>query len=118
VICDLAKIDERGCRGAHEWIIEILSPRSRKKDLTLKCDRYQHHGAPLYRIVPPHDKTVTVLQLDASAHYVASAAQRASGQQPVREYPGPEVDRDRVFTRKLVVSFPRLRLDVAGDVDV
>ena len=32
VICDEAKLDERGCRGAPDWIIEILSPSTAAKD--------------------------------------------------------------------------------------
>lgn len=58
VICDLSKLDEQGCNGAPEWIIEILSPATSKKDLTEKFDIYQHAGVKEYWIVHPSEGTV------------------------------------------------------------
>lgn len=41
VICDPNKLDERGCKGAPDWIIEIVSPASRRMDYYTKLFRYR-----------------------------------------------------------------------------
>ncbi|MCE2994867.1 MAG: Uma2 family endonuclease [Cyclobacteriaceae bacterium] len=44
VVCDPSKIDERGCLGAPDWIIEVLSPRTSAKDLSIKFEVYEEAG--------------------------------------------------------------------------
>jgi len=44
VICDLSKLDDRGCCGAPDMIVEVLSPSTAKKDLTEKFNLYEEHG--------------------------------------------------------------------------
>jgi Uma2 family endonuclease len=51
IICDNSKIDERGCKGAPDWIIEILSKSTAEKDLKDKFLIYQHAGVKEYWIV-------------------------------------------------------------------
>ena len=63
VICDPSKIDEAGCFGAPDWIIEVLSPHSSKKDLQLKYDVYQESGVKEYWIVMPKQQLVEVFVL-------------------------------------------------------
>jgi Uma2 family endonuclease len=53
VICDPAKLDERGCLGAPDLVIEILSPSTSFKDLTDKMKLYEEHGVKEYWIVNP-----------------------------------------------------------------
>ncbi len=69
IICDPSKLDTQGCNGAPDWIIEILSPATSKKDLTEKFDIYQHAGVQEYWVVYPSEKTVSVFQLDTSGAY-------------------------------------------------
>ena len=69
VVCDLTKLDTQGCNGAPDWIIEILSPATSKKDLTEKFDIYQHAGVQEYWVVYPFEKTVSVFQLDSTGAY-------------------------------------------------
>jgi Uma2 family endonuclease len=61
VICDRAKITERGCRGAPDWVIEILSPYTAAKDMRVKRDLYERHGVREYWIVDDNDRCVHVL---------------------------------------------------------
>jgi Uma2 family endonuclease len=61
VVCDLSKIDIKGCVGAPDWVVEILSPSTAKKDLNEKFELYQRNGVPEYWIIQPHDRTLTVL---------------------------------------------------------
>lgn len=60
VVCDLAKLDRRGCQGPPDWVIEILSPSTAHKDLHEKFDLYQHAGIPEYWIVFPYERSIAV----------------------------------------------------------
>ena len=53
IICDETKIDEKGCVGSPDWIIEILSPSTAKKDYNEKYNLYQENGVKEYWIVNP-----------------------------------------------------------------
>lgn len=44
VICDKNKLDEKGCSGAPDWIIEIVSPSSRRMDYFIKLFKYRNSG--------------------------------------------------------------------------
>jgi len=63
VICDKEKIDERGCIGAPDLIVEILSPSTSKKDVDDKFHLYEEAGVKEYWIVHPEEKTLTVFML-------------------------------------------------------
>ncbi|HTG55958.1 MAG TPA: Uma2 family endonuclease [Niabella sp.] len=58
VICDEAKIDERGCIGAPDLIIEILSPYTAKKDMNEKFNLYEENGVNEYWVVFPDTKAI------------------------------------------------------------
>lgn len=53
VVCDRAKIDDKGCRGAPDWLIEILSPSTGGRDQFTKFDLYEKHGVREYWILNP-----------------------------------------------------------------
>jgi len=53
VFCDASKITKRGARGAPDWVIEILSARTAKKDFETKYQLYQRHRVREYWIVDP-----------------------------------------------------------------
>lgn len=69
VVCDPAKIDERGCIGAPDWIIEILSQHTSAKDLREKFDVYEEAGVQEYWVVHPQEQTVLVYTLNAKGRY-------------------------------------------------
>ena len=60
VVCDRDKIRADGIHGAPELVIEILSPRTGKKDIGVKKDAYEKFGVKEYWLVNPKDKSVTV----------------------------------------------------------
>ena len=62
VVCDRNKLDERGCKGAPDLIIEILSPSTAAKDLHDKFNLYERVGVKEYWIVHPQDQTVMVFR--------------------------------------------------------
>lgn len=67
VICDKSKLDDRGCKGAPDMIVEILSPSTLKHDIFFKMNRYQEAGVKEYWIVRPSDKSVQVFLLNNDA---------------------------------------------------
>ena len=60
VICDRNKLDDRGCKGAPDWIIEIVSPSSRRMDYRYKYNLYADAGVREYWIIDPEKERVTV----------------------------------------------------------
>jgi len=64
VICDRNKIDQNGCKGAPDLVIEILSPSTRRHDRFVKLGLYQQAGVREYWIVNPEEKVVQVLLLE------------------------------------------------------
>ncbi len=63
VICDKEKIDEKGCHGAPDWIIEIVSPASGQMDYVRKLALYRTAGVREYWIVDSQRETITVYDL-------------------------------------------------------
>ncbi len=53
VICDQSKLDEKGCHGAPDWIIEIVSPESKPMDYFTKLFKYRDADVREYWIVDP-----------------------------------------------------------------
>lgn len=60
VICDKSKLTDNGCVGAPDWIIEIVSPSSRRMDYFTKLFKYRSAGVREYWIVDPVKDRVTV----------------------------------------------------------
>lgn len=65
VVCDPGKLDEYGCKGAPDLIIEILSPSTRRHDRLVKLNLYQRAGVREYWIVDPAYRSVQVFLPDA-----------------------------------------------------
>ncbi len=69
IVCDKSKIDERGCKGAPDLIIEIISPSSIKMDRFIKFNSYEKAGVREYWIVEPEGKIVNVFLLQDDQRY-------------------------------------------------
>ena len=63
VICDKDKLDDRGCIGAPDLVIEILSPGNSKKEMGIKFDLYEENGVKEYWIVEPAENAIFVYTL-------------------------------------------------------
>jgi Uma2 family endonuclease len=63
VICDPSKIDSRGCLGAPDLVIEILSPANSEKGLKYKYDVYEEAGVKEYWLVLPGEQAVQIHHL-------------------------------------------------------
>lgn len=66
VICDTSKLNDRGCNGAPDWIIEIVSPASRKMDYFTKLFKYRTAGIREYWIVDPLKNLILIYNFDTS----------------------------------------------------
>ena len=64
VICDKNKLDNRGCNGAPDWIIEIVSPSTQRMDYFVKLFKYRTAGVRQYWIVNPMKQTVQVYSFE------------------------------------------------------
>lgn len=60
VICDKNKLTDRGCKGAPDFVVEIVSPSSRKMDYSKKNALYSDSGVREYWIVDPEKEKITV----------------------------------------------------------
>ena len=59
VICDQSKLTDKGCNGAPDWIIEIVSPSSRQMDYLIKLFKYRNADVKEYWIVDPEKNRIT-----------------------------------------------------------
>ena len=64
VICDKSKLTDKGCTGAPDWIIEIVSPGSRRMDYLTKLFKYRSAGVREYWIVDPDKNRILVYNFD------------------------------------------------------
>ena len=94
VVCDLDKLDDKGCVGAPDLIIEILSPGNSRKEMKEKYEVYQENGVKEYWLVEPVDKCVFVYVLNEAGIYI--------GLQPVTD--------EDILTSTI---FPELQIDLA-----
>ena len=100
VICDPAKLDDKGCIGAPDWIIEILSPGNTKKEMDNKFSLYEESVVGEYWLVDPGNESVLKYVLDDEGKYI--------GYKPVvhpkeiipESFPGLKIDLGNVFPKK------------------
>ncbi len=64
VICDKSKLTDKGCNGAPDWIIEIVSASSRRMDYYTKLFKYRTAGVREYWIVDPEKERVMVYNFE------------------------------------------------------
>ena len=69
VVCDPAKLSERGCRGAPDWVIEVLSPSTAAKDQIQKLAAYERAGVREVWLVHPTDHVVSAYRVDPQGGY-------------------------------------------------
>ena len=70
VICDETKLDEQGCNGAPDLVIEILSPGNTKREMNEKFELYEGAGVGEYWLVHPADEVVLIYVLNEDERYI------------------------------------------------
>jgi Uma2 family endonuclease len=106
VVCDPSKIDERGCNGAPDLVIEILSPSTSHKDRVTKFNAYLQARVREFWIVYPEDQGIAAHIFDDGKYYTrAYGVNRPSDKEdmrvpeviPVSVLPGLEIDLKEIF---------------------
>ena len=67
VICSPDKVDEKGCHGAPDWIIEVVSPATQSRDYGIKLFKYRTAGVREYWIINPMKEIVNVYDFEKDA---------------------------------------------------
>ena len=99
VICDLSKLDERGCCGAPDLIVEILSPSTLKKDIVNKFALYEEFGVKEYWIVHPKDRVVNVFLMQEDGKYNDGITYEWEKTIPVHLFDNYPIEMDDIFER-------------------
>jgi len=97
VICDQIKLDDRGCIGAPDIVVKILSPGNNKKELLNKYNVYQEFGVKEYWIISPSEKTFLKYTIDDSGKYQPSKLFTLSELITSIVLPGFELNLDELF---------------------
>ena len=69
VICDLTKLDDRGCLGAPDLIVEILSPGNSTREMKIKKEQYAESGVKEYWIVDYNHETLTQFSIEEDGNF-------------------------------------------------
>jgi Uma2 family endonuclease len=91
VVCDQNKLDRRGVRGAPDWVVEVLSPKSASRDQIEKRRIYERHGVLEYWLVHPTDRVLTIYRLE-NGEYGKPDIFALQGSTPVSVLPGISID--------------------------
>lgn len=97
VVCDRSKLDDKGCKGAPDLIVEIISEYSAKRDKKEKFQLYERVGVKEYWIIHPEERMVEVYQLENGDHYGRPEVYSGDDQIKVGILPGLTIDLKMVF---------------------
>lgn len=98
VICDQTKLDEKGCLGSPDLIIEIISPFTLQRDMGEKFFIYEKFGVKEYWLVHPGDRTLMVFKLQQDNKYGRPEIYFSRGIAEVGIIPGLTIDLATVFS--------------------
>lgn len=94
VVCDLEKLDDRGMRGAPDWIAEVLSPSTASHDRIVKLPIYEQRGVREVWLIHPIDRTLTIHRLEGG-RYGRPITLELKGRTAISALPGVSIDWDR-----------------------
>ena len=97
VICDPGKVREFGCVGSPDFIIEILSPSTAKKDAGSKLRLYEEYGVKEYWMISYIEKLVFVNVLNAEGTYITEKPKTVEDTISPKAFPGIKVDLASLF---------------------
>ena len=64
VICNPDHIQQKGCMGAPDWVMEVISPSTKSRDYAVKLLKYRTAGVREYWIVNPDKRIINVYRFD------------------------------------------------------
>ena len=95
IVCDLNKLDERGMRGAPDWIAEVLAPSTASHDQFLKVPAYERAGVLEVWLIHPLDRTLTLYRLK-KGRYGRPIILELKSRTAITAIPGVSIDWDRL----------------------
>ena len=95
IVCDLTKLDERGMRGAPDWIAEVLSPATASHDQIVKLPIYERAGVLEVWLVHPTDRTLSIYRLEDGC-YGRPLILELKGRTAIGAIPGVSIDWDQL----------------------
>lgn len=98
IICDESRLDRRGCNGAPDLIVEILSPGNNSHDMQVKFELYEQAAVPEYWIVDPAGRTLLIYSL-LKGRYVGLRPFTEGMQAESVQFPGLIIDLDALFSK-------------------
>ncbi|NJN77536.1 MAG: Uma2 family endonuclease [Saprospiraceae bacterium] len=99
VICDLSKLDNRGCNGAPDVVIEILSPGNGRRERKEKYDLYESAGVQEYWVVQPNESFVIRYNLDEKGQYIGSRLYTEDDVMESKVLEGFQIDINQIFDK-------------------
>lgn len=99
VICDPAKLTDQGCKGAPDFVLEILSPATAFKDMDEKLKLYEQHGVNEYWIVNPANDTVLAYRRSQAGGFDKPLLFTKGEILQPDAFPGLNVDLTRIFRK-------------------
>ena len=100
IVCDKSKIDEKGCNGTPDMIIEVMSPPLIKHDRVTKFNKYEKAGVREYWIVEPEGKIISVFVLQSNNRYGRPEISAEDEKITVSIFPDLIIDLSVVFPTK------------------
>jgi len=97
VICDEKKLDDRGCRGAPDLVVEILSPSTSRKDIGVKFGLYERHGVREYWIIHPAEESLMIFTIGQDGKYGRPQGYGRGDKASSSVLEGLELDLEEVF---------------------
>jgi Uma2 family endonuclease len=98
VVCDETKIDSRGCCGAPDLVVEILSPGNSKKEIKLKYELYEEAGVKEYWIINPVEENVVVFLLNDEGNFSGLKMYATEDEIISIAIPGLKINLKEIFT--------------------
>ena len=99
IVCDESKIDARGCCGAPDLVVEILSPGNSHKEVKLKFELYEEAGVKEYWIVYPEEESLAVFLLNENGKYNGAALYAGKDKIHCQAIPELIVETKEIFTQ-------------------
>ncbi len=102
VVCDKDKVDEKGCHGGPDLVVEVVSPSSKRMDYAIKLFKYRTYGVREYWIVDAEKKRVQIYDLEHSNMEEHSFSDKV----PVGIYEGDlEIDFSEIYLDDRIVTY-------------
>jgi Uma2 family endonuclease len=100
IVCDNEKLDDKGCLGAPDLIVEILSPGNSKKEMVNKYDLYEENGVLEYWVISPESEMLTQFVLNEKGKYAPPQYFFSDDVMKAHIFPDLSIDLGKVLLQK------------------